>query len=306
MLPPPDDGDVYFDMEGDPLWGDDGLEYLFGVYYRSTERCLQIQRLLGTLSAEEKAAFEQFMDWLDQRIRKHPCLHVYHYASYEDTALKKLSGRHSTREALLDQLLRERRLVDLYQVVREAIRASTPSYSIKDIEKFYRGARQGDVQTAGASIVYYERYLETGDKALLEKIERYNEDDVGSTQQLHEWLLEPAPQRTCGGAAADERWRHGTSPAAFGQAAGLPRPGGSRAQCVVRLDRTGPRVMADLLEFHRRQEKPQWWEMFARAELAFDDLVESVDGIAGLKRVPGTQVDEYEYPAQEIKFDAGD
>ena len=141
------------------------------------------------------------MDWLEKRFDKYPCLHVYHYAAYEDTALKKLAARHGTREALLDQLLRERRLVDLYKVVREAIRASTPSYSIKDIEKFYRGAREGDVQTAGASIVYYERYLETGDKALLKKIERYNEDDVESTQQLHEWLLKPASPSGCHGAA---------------------------------------------------------------------------------------------------------
>ena len=26
----------------------------------------------------------------------------------------------------------------------------------------------------------------------------------------------------------------------------------------------------DLLEFHRRAEKPQWWDMFARTELPFD------------------------------------
>ena len=64
--------------------------------------------------------------------------------------------------------------------------------------------------------------------------------------------------------------------------------------------------MADLLEFHRRAEKPQWWEMFARTELPFDDLLDSVDAIAGLARVPGSTVDEYEYPEQEIKFDAGE
>ena len=109
------------------------------------------------------------MDWLDARIEVYPRLHVYHYAAYENSALKRLSGRHSTREGLLDQLLREHRLVDLYKVVRESIRASTPSYSIKDIEKFYRGARAGDVQTAGASIVYYERYLQTREQKLLRR-----------------------------------------------------------------------------------------------------------------------------------------
>ena len=29
-LPPPSEGDVFFDIEGDPYWGREGLEYLFG------------------------------------------------------------------------------------------------------------------------------------------------------------------------------------------------------------------------------------------------------------------------------------
>jgi predicted RecB family nuclease len=33
-LPQPSAGDVFFDFEGDPFWGDDGLEYLFGTLYR--------------------------------------------------------------------------------------------------------------------------------------------------------------------------------------------------------------------------------------------------------------------------------
>ena len=314
LLPPPDEGDVYFDMEGDPLYGDDGLEYLFGVYYRE-KGTFKFKGFWAHSPAEEKAAFEQLMDWLDQRTAQYPSLHVYHYASYEETALKKLSGRHSTREALLDTCLRERRLVDLYKVVREAIRASTPSYSIKDIEKFYRGARQGDAQTADASTVYYERYLETGDQAPLEKIERYNEDDVESTQQLHQWLIKLR--------AKDLRWRGGENVEAGSPppppGTVLPRAGLPSAKLQGYLDRVDAvrralsvseaparEVVADLLEFHRRSEKPQWWEMFARTELTFDDLLESVDAIAGLVRVPGTMVDEYEYPAQEIKFDAGD
>jgi uncharacterized protein len=316
-LPLPDDGDVYLDMEGDPLHGDDGLEYLFGVYYRDGKAgAFEFKPFWGHTRAEEKQAFERFMDWLDQRRRKHPGLHVYHYAAYEDTALKKLSSRHATREALLDTFLRERRLVDLYKVVRESIRASTPSYSIKDIEKFYREAREGDVQTAGASIVYYERYLETGDESLFEKIERYNEDDVVSLQLLHQWLL---AQRRPG-----MPWRgDGSAEGAAGAAAGAPSPKLQaylddvekiRAPLLADLpdeqaDWTPAQhsraLMADLLEFHRRNEKPQWWEMFARTELPFDDLLDSVDAIAGLTKVKGTP-DEYEYPPQEIKFEAGE
>ena len=45
--------------------------------------------------------------------REHPDLHVYHYAAYEITALKRLMGRYGTREAELDDLLRRGVFVDL-------------------------------------------------------------------------------------------------------------------------------------------------------------------------------------------------
>lgn len=49
------------------------------------------------------------------------------------------------RSDQLDGLLRTKRFVDLYAVVREAIRASESSYSLKNLETFYMAARQGGV-----------------------------------------------------------------------------------------------------------------------------------------------------------------
>ena len=60
-------------------------------------------------------------------------------------------------------------------------------------QHFYRPARAGDVQNAGASIVFYERWRETGDGQLLQDIQDYNRDDVDSTQQLRDWLLTLRP-----------------------------------------------------------------------------------------------------------------
>ena len=58
--------------------------------------------------------------------------------------------------------------MDLYKVVREAIRVSEPSYSLKNLEKFYRPPRQGAVATAGDSIVVYNRWRVTQDPKLLD------------------------------------------------------------------------------------------------------------------------------------------
>ena len=119
--------------------------------------------------------------------------HVYHYAKYEETALKRLMTSHGTREADVDNLLRHGKLIDLYQVVREGIRVSEPRYSIKNIEHFYFAARAGEVTNAGSSIVWYERWRETQDQSLLDAIEKYNIDDVRSTQELRDWLLTYRP-----------------------------------------------------------------------------------------------------------------
>ena len=134
------------------------------------------------------------MDFLTQRVQRFPSMHIYHYNHYEPTALKRLMTLHGTREAQLDDLLRREKFVDLYKVVREAIRTSEPGLSIKDIEVFYMGARDAEIRDAGASIVHYERWRVTRDDAELDKIRAYNEDDCRSTHLLRDWLLEQRPE----------------------------------------------------------------------------------------------------------------
>jgi predicted RecB family nuclease len=134
MLPAPDDGDLFFDMEGDPLAGE-GLECLFGVFGRLTgAKDPKFRPIWAHSPPEEKAAFESAMRLFVDQIARHPGAHIYHYAAYEPTALKRLAMRYATMEAELDQLLRERRFVDLFRVVVQSLRASTESYSLKDLE----------------------------------------------------------------------------------------------------------------------------------------------------------------------------
>ncbi len=194
-LPKPSEGDVFFDMEGDPFF-DEGLEYLFGLVSASNSPQSDLppgQPKFTSFWAEdrssEKQAFEQFIDFVIERLERFPDLHVYHYASYEASAIKRLMGLHATREEEVDRLLRGRVLVDLYTVVRQGLRVGQPNYSIKSIEAFYMGKRDTEVSEGGDSIVAFEQFLESGDRSLLESIERYNEDDCRSTYLLREWLL---------------------------------------------------------------------------------------------------------------------
>jgi predicted RecB family nuclease len=121
-LPPPSPGDLYLDFEGDP-WFEDGtgIEYLAGLGDRSGG--------FAALWAHDRTAEKQMVaDLIDRLVsatQADPSMH--HYAPYEVTALKKLTGGYGVREAELDQLLREERFVDLYPVVRQSMRISKES-----------------------------------------------------------------------------------------------------------------------------------------------------------------------------------
>ena len=150
LLPDPSAGDLFFDFEGNPFWDKDGsLEYLWGIL--DTER--QFTPLHAHDHATERLAFETFVDLVHERLKRFPDLHVYHYAQYEITALRRLMGRYGTREAELDDLLRREVFVDLYRVVRNAIRVSRPGYGLKELEAFLDFERQAEVKDGGTSIV---------------------------------------------------------------------------------------------------------------------------------------------------------
>lgn len=130
-LPEPDPGDVFFDLEGDPFIGEHGLEYLFGYHYEGPDGIAEYACDWAFDRESEKAAFERFVDFVVKRKEAYPGLHIYHFAPYEPAALKRLMGRYASREEEIDQLLRNLVFVDLYSVIRNALRASVESYSIK-------------------------------------------------------------------------------------------------------------------------------------------------------------------------------
>ena len=307
-LPPPDDGDVFFDMEGDPYaLHEQGLEYLFGavVLERGFDRAdldavldlpgFSPERFVAFWAhsrGEEKRAFEEFVDFVTARLAAHPGAHVYHYAPYETTALKKLAARHGTREEEVAELLRRRVFVDLYAVVRKGLRVSQRSYSIKYLEPLYMPqARSGDVTKAGDSIVMYEESVaarrrgdETAAKAALDAIAAYNEDDCVSTHRLFRWLhglrarhgIETAPPAELDPeelAGMEER-RLAREERAAALAAitgplldGLPDEGDGWEP-----DERARAALAAAAGYHRREMDPAWWDFFRRVEQPLADL----------------------------------
>jgi len=102
LLPEPSPGDVFFDLEGDPFVGLSGREYLFGVALPDGS----YEYRWGLTADQERDAFVWFVDLVMARRAEHPAMHVYHYAPYEPSALKRLMGRYGVREDEIDAVAR--------------------------------------------------------------------------------------------------------------------------------------------------------------------------------------------------------
>jgi uncharacterized protein len=318
-LPPADPGDLFFDMEGDPLH-EGGLEYLFGVYTLRNEEPEFID-FWAHDRREEKRAFTEFIDFVIDHLKRHPGAHIYHYAHYESTAMKRLMSLHGVKEAEVDQLLRDGRFVDLYQVVRESIRISEPKYSIKNLETFYMEKRAGDVTNAGASIVYYEKWRESRAEDLLRKIRDYNEDDCRSTYLLREWLLSLKPQANVMRSSVIAQEKVVKSAKIMAHEAKLAEyeyrllAGMLHEEAEMHGEEYRLRALLHrLLDFHRRANKPVWWALFARRDMSLEELIDESECIADLVFQAGSEgtsskdivIATYRYPEQEFKLHEGD
>ncbi|HEX9226183.1 MAG TPA: TM0106 family RecB-like putative nuclease [Arthrobacter sp.] len=196
-IPATDAGDIFFDFEGDPNWQDEstgewGIEYLFGLLDEDGK----FVPFTAHSIAAERQAFTDFMEHVAERRRTFPGLHIYHYAPYEVTALKKLAARHGIYAGEVAELVDSGVLFDLLKVVRAALVTSERSFSIKKMEPLYMPDHRSGVATAVDSLVQYARYgqaVSAGDThraaAIFQAITDYNTYDCLSTLKLRDWLL---------------------------------------------------------------------------------------------------------------------
>ncbi|MFD4421352.1 TM0106 family RecB-like putative nuclease [Agromyces sp. NPDC058484] len=288
-IPEPDDGDLFFDFEGDPLYTegaatDWGLDYLFGM----VDTAERFTPLWAHSFAEERVALERFLALVAARRAAHPNMHIYHYASYERTHLLTIAARHGVGEAAVDQLLADGVLVDLYPIVKRAVRVGSRSYSIKKLEPLYMGTelREAEVKSGGDSILEYVRareLLATGQtdaatglvgaaaaQHVLDDLADYNRYDCVSTLRLRDWLLgiardagiEPVPESLLAEAANAAGKVYEASPLAVG----LQRLAGPPDDPERDADHTALALAAAAIDYHDREAKSFWWSHFFRVE----------------------------------------
>lgn len=268
VLPRPDHGDLFFDFEGDPLYTEGvgehwGIDYLFGwVDSRETYGALWAHTF-----EEERAALEQFLDMVALRRQQYPGMHIYHYAPYEPTHLLTMAARYGVREADVDRLLRDGVFVDLYPVVRRALRVGSRSYSIKKLEPLYMGdeVRTSDVQRGDDSIVKYveaRALTADGDAAgaqrVLDDLADYNRYDCVSTRRLRDWLVDRARESGAVPSRSAEPDEQAYEPSP--RATALQR----WAADAFEPDATALRLAAAAIDYYPREEKTYWATHFLR------------------------------------------
>jgi uncharacterized protein len=335
-------GDLFFDIEGARYYSENnqefGLQYLFGIVDTAdidAQGRPRYTQIWAFDRQEEKRAFEELIDFITERRRRHPGLHVYHYNHYEPTSIDQLTelhgtrqeavgwlmGRFATREDEVDDLFRRNVFVDLYRVVRQGLRAGVESYSIKRLEPLAGYTRQMDLRQATEELITFEAALEDETARDAGETKRvvaaYNEDDCRATLALRDWLEERRAELT---ARLDEDLPR---PVAVEEPESNEDPEVTRIRAALLADvpaeaaeRTDEQrakaLLADLLDWHRREAKPAWWRYFYVRTLSTAELIGEPDALGDLAggdvidEVKKSVVRRFSFPPQEYKFKRGD
>jgi predicted RecB family nuclease len=304
LLPKPSSVDLFFDLESVPDHIYSGkLEYLFGIYYVEDDKEIYIP-FWAHSKDEEKNSLKRFFKLTKDHFKKYPDAKIYHYASYEITALEKLTSFHKVHGIDYDHYLHMGKFVDLFRVTKQAILVSENSYSIKNLEKFYNFERKGDVQKGDKSEQYYIEWMETKNQKLLDELQSYNLQDCKSTYELRNWLLSIKPNNTKWLTPSKEIIELRDKEIKF-------------LDYQEKLEKTKVKdkelinILKDIHGFYNRENKPDWREYFDRKYFSHTELIDDIECIGNMKKVGDvtqekrSYVFKYAFEEQEFKLKEG-
>lgn len=324
-LPAPSSDDVFIDIEGDPFVGELGLQYLFGLAVKDANGEMSYQGRWALNREEEKGGFEWLVDEIVARRTANAQMHVYHFGAYEPGALKRLMGMHATREDEVDRFLRAGLLIDLHQTFKQSMRASVEEYSLKKIEPLYEFQRMTPLDQSRTAMRYVEHRLELGwgdeefPELARQTTEGYNRDDCLSAAGLRDWLEGERQKLVERGAAVPRPPEKVGDPSEklqekLDRTAALTRR--LCEQIPADADKRSPEqsaqwLLAQILSWHRREDKRVWQEGYRLAEMDEEDLLDERVGLTKLRFVrridAGKQVptDRYSFEPQKTNVRVG-
>jgi predicted RecB family nuclease len=317
-LPAPSHSDMFIDLEGDPFATERGRQYLFGFTAANAEGRLAYERRWALSAAEEREGFAWLVDSVIERWTKDSAMHVYHFGAYEPATLKRLMGQHAIREDEIDRMLRAGLFVNLHTIFKQAVRAGLEEYSLKAAEALHGFRRTTQLSDSRDAMRYVEHRLELGWSGELpaevrEVLEGYNEEDCRSAASMRDWFeRERQTLVDAGTVITRPAFADGRPSEELDERQKRVRELAGKLTADVPIDRTnrsaeqqGRWMLAQLLDWHRRENKAGWWEGYRLKDLDEDDLADeraSLVGLRYLKRVSVERkipVDRYAFPRKE-------
>ncbi len=318
LLPEKDPNDLFFDIEGYPMFidtktGFSGLEYLFGVHYRVFDN-KYFKKFLSINHEEEKSSFEELINFFYMHIKKFPNASIYHFGSYEITALQNLSQKYGNLKSKeVDYLLSSKKFVDLYKIVKDSILLSTSDYKLKTIEKFYNFSHDSEVASGEDSLVAFEHYIDSGSKEIIESIIHYNKLDCESTEKLRDWIYDLRPNNFKPFVPPPVKELTDQAKERIDEENKIYHSIDNDLDLNEDLNHT----FKSLTNFGRKQLRPKWWEFFNNLNKEASELIDDSSCIGQLDLISEDTVGKgrngwikknmkFSYPKQIVKLKSRD
>ncbi|WP_345492981.1 bifunctional RecB family nuclease/DEAD/DEAH box helicase [Nocardia callitridis] len=195
-----------------------------------------------------REALRRVLELIARHRRDHPDAHIYHYGGAVRTALLHGTGRYGLGEELVDELLCDGALVDLYPIVRAAVLIGARSYDLDGVRR------------------------------LLPDRAPRAEQECRTVLRVRDWLarrgaehrIAPRPSNRpsgswCAPPDADPR-----------EPLSASRPSSFEAALTEYADARDDRhpvaaVLAAALGYHRRERRPLWWAYAERLNHPVDE-----------------------------------
>ena len=173
--------ELYFDIEAEP---DRNLDYLLGILLvDNINDTKEFYPFLAENIDEEEKVWREFFNFMSD----YPQAPIFHFSGYEVDTIKRLARLYETPKIQTKALIS--RCVDLHYWVTKSVVLPVESYSLKSLANWLGFRWRNETASGDLSVCWYDNWLVTQDRTLLDAILNYNEDDCYATYYLKNWLV---------------------------------------------------------------------------------------------------------------------
>ncbi len=182
---------VMFDIEGLPPYLDE-LEkiYLWGTQVYGEKPGPFTPAVSSIAPNGDQEGWESFLLNCQRIFDEYGDIPFVHWHHYEKTKIKLYMERHGDDDGIAQRVLGN--LLDLLPLTKKAMILAEPSYSLKVVEQVANFKRTQDEYGGKWAIAKYIEAVETEDtnvrQEIIDKISKYNEEDLAATWTVFQWL----------------------------------------------------------------------------------------------------------------------